>query len=668
MRRIFFRRLISGCEPSWGPSRDWGCDGGRVFPRSFSDRGWIRGLGFEAGGNRGGRRGVVRGRRGDQPARWPRRHRRFGSDPGRSEAGAGGRPAGDCRRAGQGPRRAAAGVPGLRGRLPRDGLSPARDRHTVRPSRGPVAPLPLCWLRHDRDGRGMAAIRPLDSGVGSAAGTALRSADLPDGSRPARADVPGGRWPGPGDVAPSYLQDRQDPVDDIRSRGARQRRCEGNRRELGFNLHPQLRGRRAAPRGPDRQCRNRVRRTTGFRRCREGQHGHWGADPPRPRRRRQDRGHGADRLHRRLPRAPTHPGRRWRHRAADTRLVPHRHAAAAPEASRRRAVGPGSSARGGEGDDHHGGRTIALAHLERQGQGRADQHRSHSRTLALLRERARSQAAAGARRGGPLSTLPEHPSGRLRRTAPGPAAGRHGADRGHGQLPGEPPPGQVAADALDPARGRSAAPRPLRPLQRPARHRFREKIPADQRPTPANGGGRLTPNFAKVPSSADPLRYRLHHLGAGRAENRITRCPLFRGKVTSVSRYRRVLSIALIWAAVALIGASPASTADMPRLSTKDGRHALIVDGKPFLVLGAQIHNSSNYPSVLPQIWPVMRELNANTVEAPVAWEQLEPAEGQFDFTWVDALLAQARKNEMKVVLLWFSSWKNGESNYAPEW
>src|SRR4051794_7323766 len=170
----------------------------------------MRDLGFEAGGNRGGRRGAVRGRRGDQPARWPRRHRRYGSDPGRSEAGAGGRPAGDCRRAGQGPRRAAAGVPALRGRLPREGLSPARDRHAVRPSRGPVAPLPLCWLRHDQDRRAMAAVRPLDSGVGSAAGAARRSADLPDGSRPARADVPGGRWPGPGDVAPSYLQDRQD--------------------------------------------------------------------------------------------------------------------------------------------------------------------------------------------------------------------------------------------------------------------------------------------------------------------------------------------------------------------------------------------------------------------------------------------------------------------------
>src|SRR3954466_5486853 len=166
----------------------------------------MRGLGFEVGGNRGPRRGAVHGRGGDQPSRWPRRHRRFGSDPGRSKAGAGGCPAGDRRRAGQGPRRPAAGVPALRGRLPREGLSPARDGHAVRPGRGPVAPLPLCWLRDDRDRGEMAAAHPLDAGVGSAAGAALRSADLPDGSRPARADVFGGCRSGPGDVAPSYLQ------------------------------------------------------------------------------------------------------------------------------------------------------------------------------------------------------------------------------------------------------------------------------------------------------------------------------------------------------------------------------------------------------------------------------------------------------------------------------
>lgn len=119
----------------------------------------------------------------------------------------------------------------------------------------------------------------------------------------------------------------------------------------------------------------------------------------------------------------------------------------------------------------------------------------------------------------------------------------------------------------------------------------------------------------------------------------------------------------------ALIGpAASAKAADLPRIQSENGRHALIVDGKPFLMLGAQIHNSSNYPSVLQQVWPVMHALNANTVEAPVAWEQLEPVEGHFDYDWVDALLRGARENDMRVVLLWFGSWKNGESTYTPEW
>lgn len=119
----------------------------------------------------------------------------------------------------------------------------------------------------------------------------------------------------------------------------------------------------------------------------------------------------------------------------------------------------------------------------------------------------------------------------------------------------------------------------------------------------------------------------------------------------------------------ALIGTTASTGAvDLPRIQNDKGHHALIVDGKPFLMLGAQINNSSNYSSVLPQIWPVMHALSANTVEAPVAWEQLEPVEGQFDYNWVDALLRGARDNDMRVVLLWFGSWKNGESTYAPEW
>ena len=122
----------------------------------------------------------------------------------------------------------------------------------------------------------------------------------------------------------------------------------------------------------------------------------------------------------------------------------------------------------------------------------------------------------------------------------------------------------------------------------------------------------------------------------------------------------------LMLCSVALAG--QAFAGEMPRLRTENGRHALMVDGKPFLMLGAQVHNSSNYPAVLPQVWPVMHALSANTVEVPVAWEQFEPTEGKFDYSWVDTLLAQARKNDMRVVLLWFGSWKNGESTYTPEW
>lgn len=90
--------------------------------------------------------------------------------------------------------------------------------------------------------------------------------------------------------------------------------------------------------------------------------------------------------------------------------------------------------------------------------------------------------------------------------------------------------------------------------------------------------------------------------------------------------------------------AASAHAGELPRLRTEDGRHALLVDGKPYLMLGAQVHNSSNYPSVLPQVWPVMQALSANTIEIPVAWEQFEPTEGRFDYSWVDTLLARRAK------------------------
>jgi len=105
-----------------------------------------------------------------------------------------------------------------------------------------------------------------------------------------------------------------------------------------------------------------------------------------------------------------------------------------------------------------------------------------------------------------------------------------------------------------------------------------------------------------------------------------------------------------------------------PKIITKNGRHALLVDGQPFFVLGGQAHNSSAWPGMLPQLWSAINTMHANTLEVPLYWEQIEPQRGKFDFSLIDTLLVQARQHHVHLVLLWFATWKNGSNHYVPEW
>jgi hypothetical protein len=106
----------------------------------------------------------------------------------------------------------------------------------------------------------------------------------------------------------------------------------------------------------------------------------------------------------------------------------------------------------------------------------------------------------------------------------------------------------------------------------------------------------------------------------------------------------------------------------IPRIVKKDGRFALFVDDAPYLMLGAQVHNSSTWPNMLPKVWPAMEYINVNTVEMPIYWEQFEPRQGQYDYTTIDTVLEQARQHHLRLVLLWFGTWKNGSQHYMPEW
>jgi len=118
----------------------------------------------------------------------------------------------------------------------------------------------------------------------------------------------------------------------------------------------------------------------------------------------------------------------------------------------------------------------------------------------------------------------------------------------------------------------------------------------------------------------------------------------------------------------AAVFSSSAYAVDPPRVVEKEGRHALLVDGTPFLVLGAQINNSSSWKASMPQVWPALHAMHANTVEAPVYWEQMEPERGTFDFSTIDMLVKQSREQHIRLVLLWFGTWKNGNMHYVPQW
>lgn len=108
----------------------------------------------------------------------------------------------------------------------------------------------------------------------------------------------------------------------------------------------------------------------------------------------------------------------------------------------------------------------------------------------------------------------------------------------------------------------------------------------------------------------------------------------------------------------------------IPYLAKDQGGTYFVVHDKPFLPLGGELHNSSgsSLEYMEKNVWPVLRPLGGNFYLTPVYWENLEPQEGIYDFTLVDGVIAQARREGVKLGLLWFGTWKNGASDYIPMW
>lgn len=110
-------------------------------------------------------------------------------------------------------------------------------------------------------------------------------------------------------------------------------------------------------------------------------------------------------------------------------------------------------------------------------------------------------------------------------------------------------------------------------------------------------------------------------------------------------------------------------TLQIPHLEKQGTATRLVADGKPFLMIAGELHNSTcGGLETMRPVWKRMAAKNLNTVIATVSWELIESEEGKFDFTLVDSMIAGAREANLRLVLIWFASWKNAGSVYIPSW
>ncbi len=150
---------------------------------------------------------------------------------------------------------------------------------------------------------------------------------------------------------------------------------------------------------------------------------------------------------------------------------------------------------------------------------------------------------------------------------------------------------------------------------------------------------------------------------------RIFRRVLGWGRVPPGLHAGRIGIAAFLAVALSVSSALAQSSLALPHLQKQGTATQLIVHNKPYLIIGGELGNSSaSDTKYIEPMWPKLRAMNLNTILMPVYWELIEPREGRFDFALLDKLIASARHYDLKIVVLWFGSWKNSMSCYAPSW
>ena len=126
------------------------------------------------------------------------------------------------------------------------------------------------------------------------------------------------------------------------------------------------------------------------------------------------------------------------------------------------------------------------------------------------------------------------------------------------------------------------------------------------------------------------------------------------------------LLLLLCWLTTCWVG-----QAQLPVLQKVGDKTCLMVEGKPFVLYCGELHNSTASSVAYMdqhQVFQQLADMHLNSLIATVSWEQFEPVEGTYDFTLTDALIERAEQHHMKLILLWFGTFKNPFMTYAPTW
>ena len=135
-------------------------------------------------------------------------------------------------------------------------------------------------------------------------------------------------------------------------------------------------------------------------------------------------------------------------------------------------------------------------------------------------------------------------------------------------------------------------------------------------------------------------------------------------------KLRTLFSFLILWALAPLCSQTPPADPGIPHLEKRGLATQFIVDGKPFLALSGELNNTiSSNVEYMKTVWPMLaHQAHLNTVLTGMAWNWIEPEEGKYDFSIADAAIEGARQNNVRIAWLWFASWKNGLSSFAPPW